>query len=775
MIHASQAFRDAVRQGKPQRAVLRFDDGTFTNEDISITSGGITFYERLNEDSELTIGSAPSSSLRVALVNTDNRLEHFSFGRFTAAIGACVEEGRYTESDLDGKSPVDVPGRELRLTYEPDTVTEWWDDGTKRVFELVKLGTFIAPRPAVLRKRIVDLEADDQMAQYDEKMAKDLEIQYPITLGELLEHICQLGGVTLKTPNFLNSDLSIAAAPEEFEEATVREVIAWIAEAAAGYARFDREGQMEIVWFSDTEQTYDEHDYQDFTPYSYQVQPIDRLNVRNQNSDKEAVLGEGENAYMIQNNPFLRQDDSAEGATIALAEESGGVSPIYDRLSAFPAFNPSSAELFTDWSVQAGDVVSVRSGADTFSVPVYSMTMTWNGAPKITLENSGEETREPLPEMQRQSYGAGRGAYQEKKRLDGLQTWAHTNVDELNARIDLDAGAINELTGWRSEASIAIDGLQAAIALTASKESVDELTGRVEQSEAQLVVQAGQISSKVSAGDIASAINQTAQSVLIQADKIDLQGYVTATQLEAAIASFDYVAGGFTVVGSVDVGGYLNAGGVNIESWGYFQIDGQDAGLGNAIKEFGEASESGGKITIPTTTLAGLEGSPINFNIADTQFYKDGVSAAASRVVIDMNTLETLYNSIQNSYEIRATLSNRNPVRISVPATEAYEAGAASVTLNAPTWDSYIQGDGNTFTVTASNGESVSQGVYLSEGSWSNGSIYCYLRTDDSGSQLGRLRIWMPDSGTWGSQKTGNILTVRFTVGGKTYTNNFTV
>ena len=46
------------------------------------------------------------------------------------------------------------------------------------------------------------------------------------------------------------------------------------------------------------------------------------------------------------------------------------------------------------------------------------------------------------------------------------------------------------------------------------------------------------ISSKVSAGDIASAINQTAQSVLIQAQKIDLQGIVTANQLAAEIAAF---------------------------------------------------------------------------------------------------------------------------------------------------------------------------------------------------------------------------------------------
>ena len=56
--------------------------------------------------------------------------------------------------------------------------------------------------------------------------------------------------------------------------------------------------------------------------------------------------------------------------------------------------------------------------------------------------------------------------------------------------------------------------------------------------QAKFNVQAAEISSKVSAGNIASEINQTAQSVLISAQKIDLQGYVTASQLQAEIGSF---------------------------------------------------------------------------------------------------------------------------------------------------------------------------------------------------------------------------------------------
>ncbi|HDR7450298.1 TPA: tail fiber domain-containing protein [Bacillus cereus] len=55
----------------------------------------------------------------------------------------------------------------------------------------------------------------------------------------------------------------------------------------------------------------------------------------------------------------------------------------------------------------------------------------------------------------------------------------------------------------------------------------------VESHTSQLSVMSNEISSRVKAGEIASAINQTAQSVLIQASKINLDGAVTAKSIES--------------------------------------------------------------------------------------------------------------------------------------------------------------------------------------------------------------------------------------------------
>lgn len=85
----------------------------------------------------------------------------------------------------------------------------------------------------------------------------------------------------------------------------------------------------------------------------------------------------------------------------------------------------------------------------------------------------------------------------------------------------------------RQEFETEIAWNQYQITLKASQNDLNALTSDVRIAEASITVMANQIQSKVSAGDIASTINQTAQSVLIQASKIDLDGYVTADYLAA--------------------------------------------------------------------------------------------------------------------------------------------------------------------------------------------------------------------------------------------------
>lgn len=87
-----------------------------------------------------------------------------------------------------------------------------------------------------------------------------------------------------------------------------------------------------------------------------------------------------------------------------------------------------------------------------------------------------------------------------------------------------------------SELYIDLNNLEKKIELKANQTTVDNLGNVVDELDATLTVQAGLIETKVSHDDVISSINQTPEKIVINANKINLEGYVTASQLNAEIA-----------------------------------------------------------------------------------------------------------------------------------------------------------------------------------------------------------------------------------------------
>ncbi len=135
------------------------------------------------------------------------------------------------------------------------------------------------------------------------------------------------------------------------------------------------------------------------------------------------------------------------------------------------------------------------------------------------------------------SGGGGHASVQEEAKA--ILRWAEVAVNAAQAEIRLLAFDINELSGRTSAAEIRMDGIEAEIALKASKTVVDELLDSVYSAEATLEIHSNQISSKVEVNGVISSINQTAETITIQANRIDLSGYVTASQLSAQIANLN--------------------------------------------------------------------------------------------------------------------------------------------------------------------------------------------------------------------------------------------
>ena len=145
----------------------------------------------------------------------------------------------------------------------------------------------------------------------------------------------------------------------------------------------------------------------------------------------------------------------------------------------------------------------------------------------------------------------------------GVLIYATDNKNNIASKLNVEAGRIDSLVSKTGVNKLGkSETLYSRITQTASSIKA-EVSKKVDKTtyEAYVKVTAKSIESKVSAGNISSTINQTAQSVTIKASKMDLSGYVTASELEATNATITNLTSGTTAAAALkgnDI--YANSG-----------------------------------------------------------------------------------------------------------------------------------------------------------------------------------------------------------------------
>ncbi len=215
-------------------------------------------------------------------------------------------------------------------------------------------------------------------------------------------------------------------------------------------------------------------------------------------------------------------------ATVTGASLSG----IYGRLNGVSGYHPISANTFADWSVQAGDVVSVIRGEDSYESPVHTSRMVWKGAPEIELNSTGNKEREAITKVARKKYGRGSSAinteqsiYREFTSSDGL----------LYSAIYMSASVLRT-EFYASESTIysyieqTASGIRQVVANTASglQSSINQQADRI-----SLVVEGTGNNAHIKPASIVAAINDSSSTVKISADHIILDGNAVAESLSA--------------------------------------------------------------------------------------------------------------------------------------------------------------------------------------------------------------------------------------------------
>lgn len=128
---------------------------------------------------------------------------------------------------------------------------------------------------------------------------------------------------------------------------------------------------------------------------------------------------------------------------------------IYNRLNGAAGYHPFTATTFGDWSLEAGDTVTMSRDSNTQVSPVSSTSLVWRGSPELTLESTGEQKRPSVAKLSARKYGGWSGNSgvrslgRQKAKNEEIHYYIEDQVGGAYTAIDVKAGEIMTEVGNR--------------------------------------------------------------------------------------------------------------------------------------------------------------------------------------------------------------------------------------------------------------------------------------------------------------------------------------
>ena len=246
----------------------------------------------------------------------------------------------------------------------------------------------------------------------------------------------------------------------------------------------------------------------------YVTQNITKIQIRQKENDIGAIVGTGNNCYIVEDN-FLVYGKSAED----LEDIAGNMFSIISDVS----YRPFSAECKGNPCLEVGDAVRLATRYEIIESYVLKRTLKGIQALRDNYEATGEEYRSTQVNSVHKSI----------IQLKGKTNVLTRTIEETNSKIvDVESGLSSEIkqtaTDIRAEVKNTVDGLSSSIEQTA--ESITSEVKRAKQSEEEL----------------SSKITQTAESITSEVGKkYETKENATNTKTELQ-TSIRQTADGFT-------------------------------------------------------------------------------------------------------------------------------------------------------------------------------------------------------------------------------------
>lgn len=377
-----------------------------------IEVGGVTYtgetalisYPKISHSAERMIGVFPSKTCELEILN------------------------RYGDISLNGKEVTIYRGLEI------DGETEW-----------VPMDIFSATDDNIkneLTKRTIRFKGTDRSSLFDTQFVNDIE--YPCTVRNFVEYICERHGVSLETASFPFAERTLLSAPNVDSSISERELIARIAELGGCIAQISREGGLRISQPYATGKTVKKKYYKTVSKEP-KFGEIKAVTLGHQSYTDDIVYPEKETEsdvmWRIDDNPFVDgalADSKGESATRETL-----IADIASNIIGKSIIPFSVTDFVDDYIVDLGDTVTVEEkDGSTFETVILNISTSSRiksvigaatqtaGSTNFTLAGSTKQMLKKVAlEVDRQA-GVIRGIVED---ADGMRT----TIEALSEKIDL--------------------------------------------------------------------------------------------------------------------------------------------------------------------------------------------------------------------------------------------------------------------------------------------------------------------------------------------------
>lgn len=273
MIYVSSEFKEQMelRTDFKEQAEVTFLDGTklsLTENDFTVSNNSMTDGAG---SSGLPLGAAIQRQIQIELMNDDDHLEKYDF------VGATIR---------------------LYLTFWLPKTKE-----QKERIEKIEYGYFTVTKPETYGQTVIVTAVDD-MYRSDKAFYSDLI--FPARASELFIEMCEHCGIQPGSTVFRNYDFVITEKPTG-DNLTFRSVFGYLAMLAAGNARISRQGTLEILSYNFS--VFDQEGAQiqnlrNFSSLKFGTEDVVitgiRMKVKGKTSEEDQTFLCGQEGYLLE-------------------------------------------------------------------------------------------------------------------------------------------------------------------------------------------------------------------------------------------------------------------------------------------------------------------------------------------------------------------------------------------------------------------------------------------------------------------------------------------